>query len=97
MLLAASLLVALFVVDLRTGRELVPAIAYAVPIALSSLAHSSRTTLILILLAIFATVGVGLETLVTVGFDGVALINRVLALLSFTLVGGFVLVLGHWG
>lgn len=92
---ALSLLVALFVFDMQSGRELVPAIAYAVPVALSSLAHSARWTLSLIGLSVLATVWAGVENVLAEGAQLDALLNRALAILSFTLVGVFALVLGR--
>jgi len=92
-LAATGLLGALVVLDLQTGRELVPAIAYTVPVALSSLAHSARSTLLLMVLALCATVGVGIENTLGEGFSAAALANRALALVSTALVGTFALVL----
>ncbi len=95
-LVAACVLVAvLFIFDLQSSRELVPAIAYVVPVALSSLAYSARWTLLLIGLSLLATVGAGLENGLSAGFALDAVLNRVLAVLSFLLVGVFVLVLGR--
>lgn len=92
---AFVLLVALFILDLQSGRELVPAIAYAVPVALSSLAHSSRLTLTLMGLSALATVAAGIENSLSTGFDLDSALNRVLATVSFTLVGVFALVVGR--
>ena len=94
LLAAFALLVALFIFDLQSGRELVPAIAYAVPVALSSLVHSSRWTLALMGLSALATVAAGIENGLTTGFDLDAVLNRGLAAVSFTLVGVFALVVG---
>lgn len=92
---AALLVVALFLFDLRTEREVVVAIAYAVPVALSSLARSPRWTLLTTGAALLATLGAGLENALSEGLSAASLINRALAALSFTLVGTFALVLGR--
>lgn len=97
LVVALSLLAALFVFDMQSGRELVPAIAYAVPVALSSLAHSARWTVALILLSLLATTLAGTENILSEGFNLDAALNRVLAGVSFTLVGVFALVLGRKG
>jgi len=92
-LVATGLLGAIVVLDLQTGRELVPAIAYTVPVALSSLAHTARSTLLIMMLALCATVGVGIENTLSEGFSAPAVANRALAFVSTALVGTFALVL----
>lgn len=85
--------------DLRTDRELVMATLYAVPVALSSLLRSNRLTLSVISGALAATLGVGFENLFNTGVadapSAFALLNRLLAALSFTLVGVFIIVLNR--
>lgn len=85
--------------DLRTDRELVMATLYAVPVALSSLLRSNRLTLLVISGALAATLGVGFENLFNTGVGDApsvfALLNRLLAALSFTLVGVLIIVLNR--
>lgn len=96
LLLAAGVLLSvLFWFDLRTGRELVPAIAYTAPIALGGLARTPRWTLALLGLALAATTWAGIENVLSDGFSVAAFLNRVLAALSFTLVGVFAVVSGR--
>lgn len=90
-LLAAGLLL-----DVQTDRQLVMAIFYAVPVALSSLAYSNRLTTLVVIVALAATFGVGFGDLMSESVtDAFALLNRALAALSFTLVGGLVVVLNR--
>lgn len=85
--------------DLQTDHEVVMAISYAVPVALSSLLYSSRLTAAVMLFALAATFGVGFENFVldsaSAELDTFALLNRALAAVSFTLVGALVVVLNR--
>jgi len=94
---AALLLGVLFFLDLNTGRELIPAIAYTVPVALSSLAHAPRATVALVALSLLATAGAGLQNTLGEGLSSAALLNRVLAAVSVALVGTFALLLERKG
>jgi hypothetical protein len=96
-LAAALLLGVLFFLDLNTGRELIPAIAYTVPVALSSLAHAPRWTGALVALSLLATAGAGVQNTLDEGLSSAALLNRLLAALSVALVGTFALLLERKG
>lgn len=82
------------VVDLNTDRALVVAIIYAIPIALSGLVVSRTLTWWCIALALLANVGAGYGNAVSSGgMDTVTIFNRVLAGMSFLLVGLMTLLL----
>lgn len=82
------------VVDLNTDRALVVAIIYAIPIALSGLVVSRTLTWWCIALALLANVGAGYGNAVASGgMDTVTILNRVLAGMSFLLVGLMTLLL----
>ena len=92
--LSLSLLLIGLVIDLTTPRELVVAIIYNIPIALSSLALSRRLTVSVLLLAFGANIAAGYVN--ALGYGGLALftlLNRSLAGLSFLLVGVLTLAL----
>lgn len=84
-----------FLVDMETDRQLVVAITYVIPIALSALAFSRSLTLALMGAALVFTVVAGVENALLEGIDGAAVLNRALATVSFTLVGLFVLLLNR--
>jgi hypothetical protein len=87
-----SLLVG-FLVDMETDRQLVVAITYVIPIALSALAFSRSLTLTLMGAALVFTAVAGVENALIEGVDEAAILNRILATVSFTLVGVFALLL----
>lgn len=92
--LSLGLLVVGLVVDLNTTQELVIAIIYNIPIALSSLALSRRLTLSVLLLSIGANIAAGYDNgLAHNGLALTVLFNRTLATLSFLLVGVLTLAL----
>ena len=84
-----------FLVDMETDRQLVVAITYVIPIALSALAFSHSLNLTLMGAALVLTVVAGVENARIAGVDQVAVLNRTLATVSFTLVGVFVLLLNR--
>jgi hypothetical protein len=84
-----------FLVDMETDRQLVVAITYVIPIALSALAFSRSLTLTLMGAALVFTVVAGAENALLEGVDETAVLNRTLATVSFTLVGVFVLLLNR--
>ena len=86
--LSLGLLMTGLVVDLTTSSELVVAIIYNIPIALSSLALSRRLTISVLLLAFVANIAAGyVNSLIANGLDLDTLLNRSLAAFSFLLVG----------
>jgi hypothetical protein len=90
--LTLGLLFAGLLVDMTTPQELVVAIIFNIPIAVSGLANSRRLTAWTIVLALAANVAAAYENaLVFSGYDEVTLINRGLAALSFLIVGGMTL------
>lgn len=84
-----------FLVDMETDRQLVVAITYVIPIALSALAFSRSLTLTLMGAALVFTAAAGVENALVEGVDEAAVLNRSLAAVSFTLVGVFVLLLNR--
>lgn len=90
--LTLSLLFAGLLVDLTTTQELVVAITYNIPIAVSGLATSRRLTAWAIVLALAANVVAAYENAAVFGsYDTVTLANRALAALSFLIVGAMTL------
>lgn len=82
------------VMDLNTTQELVVAIIYAVPIALSGARTSRTLTWWCISLALLANIGAGYDNMAASGIvDRITILNRVLAGLSFLLVGAMTLLL----
>ncbi|MBY5162657.1 hypothetical protein [Salsipaludibacter albus] len=82
------------VIDLNTDRALVVAIIYAIPIALSGLVVSRTLTWWCIALALLANIGAGYGNAISSGgMDAVTILNRVLAAVSFLLVGLMTLLL----
>lgn len=82
------------VVDLNTSQELVVAIIYAIPIAISGVLASRNLTWWCIGLAVLANVAAGYgNSLAVGGIDDTTIVNRVLAGLSFLLVGVMTLLL----
>ena len=80
--------------DLTTQQELVVAITYNIPIALSGLALSRQLTIWTLVLALAANLAAGYENaLIMEGYDTLTLLNRVLSALSFLLVGVMTLAL----
>lgn len=76
------------VVDLNTNQALVVAIIYAIPIAISGLMSSSTLTWWCIGLAVLANIAAGYDNISTFGIvDGITILNRLLAGLSFLLIG----------
>lgn len=84
-----------FLVDMETDRQLVVAITYVIPIALSALAFSRSLTLALMGAALVFTVVAGAENALLEGVDGAAVLNRTLTAVSYALVGVFVLLLNR--
>jgi hypothetical protein len=80
-----------FLIDMGTDRHLVVAITYAIPIALSAFAFSRSLTLTLMVVALLLTVVAGIQNARAQGVEEIAVLNRAMAALSFTLVGVFVL------
>lgn len=79
-------------VDLQTRQDLVVAIIFNIPIAVSGLSSSRQLTAWTIVLALAANVGAAYENALVFGnYDTVTLINRSLAALSFLIVGGMTL------
>ena len=77
------------IVDLTTEQPLVVAILYNIPIAVAGVLLSVRLTAATIVLALLANLGAGFENAHAVGeTDPIAAANRVLAGVSFLLVGG---------
>jgi hypothetical protein len=92
MTLTLGLLFAGLLVDMTTTQELVVAIIFNIPIAVSGLAHSRRLTTWTIVLALAANVAAAYENaLVFSRYDAITLINRGLSALSFLIVGGMTL------
>lgn len=90
--LTLGLLFAGLLVDLTTTQELVVAIIFNIPIAVSGLANSRRLTAWTIVLALGANIAAAYENaLVFSRYDEVTLINRALTSLSFLIVGGMTL------
>ncbi len=82
------------VVDLNTNQELVVAIIYAIPIAISGVLASRKLTWWCIGLALLANLAAGYGNASSFGgVDSITLWNRVLAGLSFLLVGMMTLLL----
>ena len=93
--LSIGLLVVGLVVDLTTPSELIVAIIYNIPIALSSLALSRRLSVLVLVLALLANLAAGYEnSLQTNGVDFETLLNRLLSAFSFLLVGMLTVSLG---
>ncbi len=76
-----------FVADLVTPQELVVAITYNVAIAIAGLVLSRRFTYGMLGAALFANILAGIINAGQGGYDTIAVLNRVLAGLSFLLVG----------
>lgn len=89
--IGAVCLVSLFgglLIDLTTTQELVVAIIFNIPIALSGLTTSRQLTIWTVVLALSANVAAAYENaLVFSGYDSITLLNRGLAALSFLIVG----------
>ncbi len=83
---SVSFLLIGFLLDVATTQELVVAILYNVPIALSGLGASRRLTLYTIAGALGVNLVAGIFN-AQGGVDTIAVLNRVLAALSFLLVG----------
>jgi hypothetical protein len=90
--LTLGLLFVGLLVDLTTTQELVVAIIFHIPIAVSGLANSRRLTVWAIVLALGANIAAAYENaLVFSRYDEITLINRGLTSLSFLIVGGMTL------
>lgn len=90
--LTLSLLFAGLLVDLNSRQDLVVAIVFNIPIAISGLANSRRLTIWTIVLALAANVAAAYENaLLFARYDQITLLNRGLATLSFLIVGGMTL------
>lgn len=87
MVLSGVLLVGGLVVDLLTPQALVVAIAYNIPIALSSLSRRRTAPLVMAGLALAANVVSGYANAIATPLDTTAVLNRALAAASFVLVG----------
>lgn len=83
---SVSFLVVGFLLDIATVQELVVAILYNVPIALSGLSSSRRLTLYTVFGALTVNLVAGVFNALG-GLDAVAILNRLMATLSFLLVG----------
>ena len=92
-LLAALIILAGFLTDLATTENLVVAIIYNVPIALSGLALSRRLTVITVLAALAANALAGVVNLWGLGAEPIVILNRVIAGLSYLLVAYMTLAL----
>lgn len=92
--LSFALLIAGFVLDIRTSQVVVVAIIYNIPIALSSLALSRRLTLSLVGFALLGNIVAGYVNASPSGtIEAVAIANRSFAAVSFLLVGLLTLML----
>lgn len=86
--LSLSLLFGGLLLDLTTRQDLVVAITFNIPIAVTGLSNSRLLTVWTVLLALGANVAAGYENALTFsGYDAVTLLNRGLAAMSFLLVG----------
>jgi signal transduction histidine kinase len=94
-LISVFLLVAGFVADLATPQELVVAITYNVAIALAGLVLSRRFSYVMVGAALTANVIAGVINASQGQYDTIAVLNRVLAGLSFLLVGSMTLELSR--
>ncbi len=81
------LLVVGFIVDIVTPQELVVAITYNIAIALAGLVLSKQFSYAMVATALLANIGAGVFNASQGTYDTIAVLNRVLAGLSFLLVG----------
>jgi hypothetical protein len=87
-----SLLFGGLLLDLTTQQDIVVAIAFNIPIAVSGLANSPRLTQTTVVLALVANIAAAYENALTFGdLDTITVANRSLAGLSFLIVGGVTL------
>ncbi|MEE8602397.1 hypothetical protein [Euzebya tangerina] len=76
------------VLDLNTQQELVVAIIYNIPIAVSGVLLSRQLTITTIILSLLANLAAGYDNAIAEGgLETVVILNRVLAAMSFLLVG----------
>ena len=93
---AGVVLFAGLVLDLSTSRELVVAVVYAIPVALTGLSISRWLTGVVMVAAVGANVAAAVENARSSGaYDALTLTNRVFASSSIVLVGALALAVEH--